>query len=286
MKSNSPRYHYTSSGTPITMSTTPRHFSFDHHAPSTMCTPTIKEESALSTSSGTPSADSCFKSSPRYLAMSYDNAVISSPRQISYFQYDRDEGGVSQPYPYHLSQNFQTGTSLASLPGFRSASSSTTTNASSSSSTSSSSQNYNNYLSTLPAPQQFSLVSSDTPISTHQHNPSSPPPSSFLHQQSYMIQPYPNSTSDYCSNMLGLSTSEEEGVSYTYADQIRSTPTQPFPQNIPQQQYNHYNHSSSELLDHHRQQPQENQASFFSNPNPVVSFVNSNADTPFEAKAI
>jgi hypothetical protein len=219
--------------------------------------------------------------------MSYDNTVISSPRQISYSQYDRDDSGVSNPYPYHLSQNFQPGTSLASMMESRSASSSTTTNASSSSSTSSSSQSYNNYLSTLPPPQQFSLVPSDIPTSAHQHNPSSPSPSVFLHQQNYMMQSYPNSTHGYCSNMLGLSTrEEEEGGGYTCADQNRSTTTQSFPQSISQQQYNHYNHPPADLLNHHRQQPQENQASFFNNANPLVSFVNSNPDTPFEASAI
>ncbi|KAI8332937.1 hypothetical protein BC941DRAFT_330620, partial [Chlamydoabsidia padenii] len=85
IKVNSPRYHYTD--TPITMPTNPRYLSFDHHAPSFICTPTIKEESELSV--GPPSADSCFTSSPHYVT--YHNTNPTRPP--SYFQYDREEDG-------------------------------------------------------------------------------------------------------------------------------------------------------------------------------------------------
>ncbi|KAI8085109.1 uncharacterized protein BX664DRAFT_235867, partial [Halteromyces radiatus] len=95
MKANSPRHHHhhhhhhpyaTPNG--IT-SSQQRHYSFDHHAPSIICTPSIKEDNSdLSASSGPPSADNGYDASPNYVAMSY---TTHSPRRPSYFQYDRDE---------------------------------------------------------------------------------------------------------------------------------------------------------------------------------------------------
>ncbi|ORZ24063.1 hypothetical protein BCR42DRAFT_468358, partial [Absidia repens] len=83
MKTDSPQYHYTPSSQPS------RHFSFDHHAPPIICTPTMKEKHDLSSSSGPPSAENGYDNSPHYVTMPYTMSSSSPDAYLIYSMIER-----------------------------------------------------------------------------------------------------------------------------------------------------------------------------------------------------
>lgn len=283
MKINSPQsYPYSTSATPVIMTaTTPSQGNVTHlpnldHGSSIMCTPTFKEESDVSTSSGPPSAENGYENSPHYVAMPY-NATSDSSRRSSYFHYDREEDDFLNSYSYDPHANFQPTSSLATMMGFRSASSSTTTN------TTSSQQNNNNSnaSSLLPPPaSSASSISSQQPYHHQQTNVlhhATPnqrhsSPTLFYHQQNYMYASYPNSS--YYPSMLGITTCG--GGEGNHPDR---QPTAPFSPPPPQPSSSSSSSTqphavSVALLDHQG----ETQPPYFNATNHLVNYALSNPD--------
>jgi hypothetical protein len=265
----------------------------------------MKEKNDLITS-GPPSAENGYDHSPHYVTMPYHISSSSSPRRMSYFQYDRDEEEFLNSYSYDPNTNFQPQTSsLASMMGFRSASSSTTTNTSSSqinnnsqSSTlsqppASSSQNNNiimnnnnNSTNTPTATSSSSTTNSSNTTNTNpttnnnnnNNNNNSQP--LFYHQQNYMYPPYANS--NYYPNMLGITACSGANDTHRHHDHHRhhhsSTSVGSF--STPPQQSSHS--VGVDLLDHHHQE--DHQPSYF-NANPLVAYANPISDPAAAAAA-
>ncbi|KAI8339126.1 hypothetical protein BC941DRAFT_469306 [Chlamydoabsidia padenii] len=268
MKMNSPQYHYSPSATLMTPSSqcnnVTRLPSLDH-GPSIICTPTFKEESDVSASSGPPSAENEYENSPHYVTLPYHTSS-SSPRRSSYFQYDREEDEFLNSYSYDSNAHFQPTSPLTSMMGFRSTSSSTTTHTSSSQQQ----HNTNNLASLLPPPpsssssQQPYQQQHNSNLLHHTTNHRHSSPALFYHQQNYMYASYPNNS--FYPNMLGITScgGNTNGPSdHQPPSSSSSASSSNEPSSVP-----------IDLLDH-----QGNQSSYFNAASSLVNYANSITDT-------
>ncbi|CAO3589832.1 unnamed protein product [Absidia cylindrospora] len=272
MKRNSPRYNYTSSGTPIAMpaTITTNHYNFDRHAASSnIGTSSIREECDLSATSGPPSGDIVYDHSPNYVTTPYTTSSSTCSRRPSYFSYDREEDDFLNSYP------FEPVSSLASMIGFRSASasSSSTTNTSASSILPKQQQNKNNNSTLLPTTpssqqqqQQPTMIDDVTTIA-------STPMFYQQQQQNYMYPAY--ASNNYYTNTMDMTTcSGGDNNPATLTDRQLQQHEVSTPASQP----------NADLISHHHQQ--NGQPAFFNVVHPLMPYGNPIADPVTSTEAV